>query len=806
MTVAADRAGGMGKRLFYGALVVALAALGIATWHSSRDLRLLGVEATRHETAAGWSLVHARLDLDRFRAELFRHARAPGEIPRAELLEHFERLAGRLTHLAASSMPTITTGAGASPRVVALPLDSLREARALLRQSRLDATTIDRIAALLEPVARDLQGLLLDFERARREAIVQIRSRIAIASRRYQWTIGGFAILLATLILGLSRETLIARRAETRFRDFADSASDWLWETDATGRLSFVSGAPHSTGRVLEPGRPLVELLAAEGAQAEGGGLTAALAARRPFRDLHGSVSTPDGMRRHLRLSGTPVVDRSGRFSGYRGVATDITELRAREERIRYLARHDSLTGLLNRSALQETAPGMFELCRRGGHRLALLLLDLDGFKAVNDQYGHDTGDRLLIEVARRLRSVTRDGDPIVRLGGDEFAILLAPRPDLGDLPERLSDRILELFENGIHVDGNPLRVGVSIGIALAPDHADDIERLLKAADLALYRAKQAGRHCHRLFTPELGAELDRRRRLEHDLAQAVTAGEIEVHYQPLVRLPDGRPFAVEALARWHHPELGPIPPSTFVPIAEEIGLAPELGRLVLREACRTACSWNDWRAGLMVSVNISPLQFVHDDVVAVVTAVLEETGLAPHRLVLEITENVLMSDRREVIEAIEALRRLGVQFAVDDFGTGYSSLSYLRRFPVQKLKIDRSFIRGIEHSVKDGAIVRSLVDLCRSLDIEVVAEGVESEAQAVALEQLGCRAVQGYLFGQPGPSGELVEDGRIFGALAALPPLEPVAGHPADDETASSDAPPSPETGPRPLCTAQKS
>jgi diguanylate cyclase (GGDEF)-like protein len=430
----------------------------------------------------------------------------------------------------------------------------------------------------------------------------------------------------------------------------------------------------------------------------------------------------------------------------------DITDRRRVEAEVEKLARFDVTTGLANRSHFRERI-GQALRDRDDRLQVALLYVDLDHFKTVNDSLGHSVGDRLLAAVAERIHACCGEWESVGRLGGDEFAVLqtrLDQPIAATDLARRLNEAVAQPYE----IDGNPIVVTASIGIAVAPDDSLDTDTLLCHADMALYRAKSEGRGVARFFEPEMNARLQSRRTLELDLREALTAGQFQLHYQPLVGAASGRTEGFEALLRWHHPALGLVPPNDFVPIAEEIGLIGEIGAWVLREATRAAATWP---SHLRVSVNISPVQIRTRVLTLDVLAALGRSGLDPDRLELEITEGVLLGDTEATLATLAQLREFGVRFAMDDFGTGYSSLGYLRRFAFDKVKIDQSFVRDLGETSDAVAIVRAVTGLCSSLGIITTAEGVETEIQRDRLRQEGCDQFQGWLFGHPMPEAEVL-------------------------------------------------
>jgi diguanylate cyclase (GGDEF)-like protein len=449
---------------------------------------------------------------------------------------------------------------------------------------------------------------------------------------------------------------------------------------------------------------------------------------------------------RSLAVNFAPVED-----DGWLITWEDITERRLVEAKIAHMAHHDALTGLPNRVLLHERLGEAVARSNRGESG-AVLFLDLDHFKAVNDTLGHPLGDALLCEVARRLQGQLRETDTVARLGGDEFAIVQARIEHAADATA-LAERLIGVVSAPYELDGHQVAIGTSIGIAIIPDDGNDPDQLLKNADMALYRAKADGRGRHRFFEAEMNIRMQARRLIELDLRQALAAEEFEVFYQPLVNLRTRSVSGFEALVRWHHPVKGLISPAEFIPVAEEIGLIVKLGEWVLRRACRDAVSWP---GRPKVAVNLSAVQFDSRTLVADVAAALADSGLEPARLELEITETVMLEDTEAVLVILHQLRDLGVGIAMDDFGTGYSSLGYLQRFPFDKVKIDRTFIRGLGDGGECNAIVAAVTRLCATLGMKTTAEGVETVEQLQQLIGLPCTEAQGYLFGRPAPASDV--------------------------------------------------
>jgi len=436
------------------------------------------------------------------------------------------------------------------------------------------------------------------------------------------------------------------------------------------------------------------------------------------------------------------------------------------EDKIRFLAMHDSLTGLPNRLQFHQHLERAVARAKRHGNMMAVFCLDLDRFKNVNDTLGHATGDALLEEVAARLKESTREIDLVGRLGGDEFAVV-AEEINTPEDAMRLARRICNALGAGYQVNGHEVTTSASVGIALGPLEAEPMDVLMKNADLALYRAKEDGRNTFRFFEPAMDAALQKRRRLENDLRNALRKNQLYLDYQPQFGLESGKLTGYEALVRWWHPSEGEIPPTTFIPIAEETGLIVPLGEWILKTACTYATTWP---LDTKLAVNLSPAQFKTQDVYGLVRRVLTETGLDPNRLELEITEGIILQNTEPVLDTLTKLDQLGVSIAMDDFGTGYSSLSYLARFPVKKIKIDRSFIDTLGSNPQNSAIVSSIVGLGQSLHVTITAEGVETEGQAALLKKWGCDQVQGYYYGRP--EADISED-EAGDTPLDIPPLD---------------------------------
>ncbi|QEI12462.1 putative bifunctional diguanylate cyclase/phosphodiesterase [Cellvibrio japonicus] len=461
-------------------------------------------------------------------------------------------------------------------------------------------------------------------------------------------------------------------------------------------------------------------------------------------------VDRQSGRIRWLLTSKFPVFNDTGKTIGLVGIGRDITERKQSEEQIQYLATHDSLTALPNRFMFSKLLAVAIESARRHQRQLAVLFIDLDRFKNINDTLGHDAGDQLLITMANRFRTCLRTSDIVGRLGGDEFVILL-PELESHDQAARVAQKILSAAIQPLDVHGQECRVTASIGICLYPEDAEDEQALMKNADIAMYRAKEEGKNNYQFYSPDLKVRSLERLMLENNLRKALERHEFFLHYQAKRNLKTGKIAGVEALVRWQHPELGTISPAHFIPLAEETGLIVHLGRWVLRAACTQGVIWQ--QQGLppiCIAVNLSARQFFDDNLINDIANALRESGLAPELLEMEITEGMIMQDAERAIRILTGIKALGVRLAIDDFGVGYSSLAHIKRFPIDTLKVDSSFIRDIPANREDRAITEAIIAMGKTLSLTVIAEGVETQEQENFLRDSACDQTQGYYFSKP--------------------------------------------------------
>jgi diguanylate cyclase (GGDEF)-like protein/PAS domain S-box-containing protein len=554
------------------------------------------------------------------------------------------------------------------------------------------------------------------------------------------------------------------QESEQRYRQLVELSPDAIC-IEQRGRVVFANPAcaqllgERSAAQLL--GRGIHRYLTAD-ARAVWGRLRDDVAARRqPTGLFQTTLRRPDGTVIDVEGVAGPF-EQGGRICTQL-VLREITERKRASERLEYMAQYDSLTGLPNRVLFKDRLNQAMARARRHEATVALMFLDLDHFKAINDSLGHSAGDAVLQAVAQRFATVLRDVDTLARLGGDEFTIILDDARGVEDV-SAVAERLLQSLQPPVVVEGREVYTGTSIGIAVFPGNGNTTEELTRAADIAMYKAKEDGRGTFAYFDAAMAREAAERHALTGLLRRALDAGELSLHYQPKVSLASGRVVGVEALLRWHSRELGAVPPCRFIPMAEESGVIVPIGAWVLETACRQAMQWQaQGLPALPVSVNLSARQLQQRELVGTVDRALQSSGLPPRLLDLEITETMLMQDPDRTVHLLAQLRALGVQLSIDDFGTGYSSLAYLKKFPVQTLKIDRSFVQDLAHDPDDASIVSAVVALARKLHLQVIAEGVETPQQLDFLAQLGCDQYQGYLFSRPVPADELA---RLLQAL----------------------------------------
>ncbi len=542
------------------------------------------------------------------------------------------------------------------------------------------------------------------------------------------------------------------RESEERFRSLSKLSSDFYWETDSEHRFKALAdeSALKRGNSDRAVGKTAWEIPSVhpseEGWRAHKGLMDRHL----PFRDFEFARQIADGEVHWYSVSGEPVFDAAGNFTRYRGVGHEVTDRKLAEHKLERLAHYDELTGLPNRAMLQDRLAQGLLRAKRSETLLAVMFLDLDRFKEVNDSLGHAVGDELLQSVAGRLAGCLRTTDTVARLGGDEFTVLLEGVRNVEEI-DSVARKILAAMTKPLRAGGHELFVSASVGVTIYPLDDQDRDTLLKNADMAMYHAKQEGRNNVQYFSPEMGVRSGRKLDLTTHLRHAIERGEFEPHYQPIVEIVTGRICGLEALIRWRNADLGMVSPAQFIPIAEDTGLIVPIGEWMLRAVCKQMAVWR--RAGCApgyVAVNLSPRQFRQDDLVDVVARVLRESRVPARSLELEVTEGTIMHRTEEAIVSLRRLRRLGVRIAIDDFGTGYSSLAYLQRFPVHTLKVDQSFVRDIRSDKDQAAIVTAVIGLARSLKLTALAEGVETREQLAFLKANGCDRYQGYFYSRP--------------------------------------------------------
>ncbi len=583
------------------------------------------------------------------------------------------------------------------------------------------------------------------------------------------YSIAGSRTVIAAARRRLSLDSE-ARKALNFVEEFEVSGRGWFWESNPEGTLSYVSQQLADDFQ-CEPaellGRQFTDLLSVDtggvDSTEERKTLGFHLSARFPFSDVVVRPASDQDV--HWSLSGNPIFDGRGRFLGFRGIGTDLTEQRRSEREITRLARFDSLTGLPNRAMMRQTLEEALRNAARRQKGCSLFLIDLDRFKNVNDTLGHPIGDALLREVAQRLKSVMGEHGKVGRLGGDEFEAVLPGTVDIV-LLESLARTLIEQVSRPYSIEGYKVTIGASVGIAIGDPGRACADSMIRNADLALYAAKGDGRGRHCFYKPSMHSEAADRQILENDLRQALERDELHLMFQPIVRAASEEISGFECLVRWTHPTRGLISPEIFIPLAEECGMIGKIGHWVLETALREAVHWPEH---IRVAVNLSPIQFNDPGIVGAIAKLITQTGIKPGQVELEITEGVFLAEGNSTDETFARLKKLGVRLALDDFGTGYSSLGYLKKAPFDKIKIDQSFVRGAASlTSRNSAIIRAIVTLAESLDMDTTAEGVETHDDLALIRELGCSQVQGYIFGRPADAStarELANRARVEAA-----------------------------------------
>jgi len=551
------------------------------------------------------------------------------------------------------------------------------------------------------------------------------------------------------------------RESEERFRSLTGLSSDMYWEQDAQFRFTSMSGT--GSRRVNVKTVPAIgkkrweqnyiNMTADQWAEH-----MALLEAHKPFRDMELCRLDETGKKIWISISGEPVFDSSGAFRGYRGVGEDISERKQDEEHIHFLANHDALTSLPNRAMFNDVLNLAIQNARRYNRNFAVLFIDLDRFKNINDTLGHDAGDKLLQEMGARLTQTVRASDVVARLGGDEFVVLVQEVAEPKQVAA-VARKVLSALVQPISIQGQECRVTASIGICTYPSEGHDEQSLMKNADIAMYRAKEDGKNTYKFYSEEINIHTFERLALETALRRGLERNEFFLHYQAKLDLHTQRITGVEALVRWQHPDLGVVPPVQFIPLAEETGLIVPIGKWVLNTACAQNVAWQ--REGLpplSMAVNLSARQFADEDLIADVAATLKESGMKPELLELELTESMVIQNAERAGRVLAELKKMGVRLAIDDFGVGYSSLTHLKRFPIDTLKVDRSFIRDLPQNAEDKALTEAIIAMGKSLNLTVVAEGVETLEQQTFLHDHNCDEMQGFFFSKPIPSDQFAE------------------------------------------------
>ncbi|MFL5337092.1 MAG: putative bifunctional diguanylate cyclase/phosphodiesterase [Geminicoccaceae bacterium] len=711
---------------------------------------------------SAWLASQAVSELARLKERVAGHALADGAVDREEVQLRLDILANRVGLLQGSEVAELAVNRPELGDVVASLAAAIEAAGPLV--AVLGETGHRELLDLLSPLEPKLVGLAAAANTQGGDRVAEDQRQLS----RLHWAFSGILLALAAcglilLALLLLHNRLLRRThgelhtQNARFDAALNNMSQALCMVDAERRL-IVCNRRYVELFALPPGlaaprTPMSDILHALAADGHGAGELA-----NTIHEVQEALirdSLPGAFIRERSGLSVSVSHRPMPDGGWVATYEDITERRLAEAQIAHMAHHDALSGLPNRVLFRERLEQEMRRLECQGGWLAVLCLDLDNFKNVNDTLGHPAGDLLLQAVAQRLRGCVRDGETVARLSGDEFAVL-QPAPDQPLAAQALAERLVRVLSAPYEIGGHRVVISASVGSALAPADGHDADDLLKKADVALYRAKADGRSCFRFFAPEMQAQLQARLAMEADLRDVLEKRQLELFYQPLFDLREDRVRGFEALLRWRHPERGLVPPDQFIPVAEATGLIVPIGEWVLRQACADAASWP---SDIKVAVNLSPLQFTSPQLSTAVSGALAGAGLAASRLELEVTESVLLQDSGVVLGLLHELRGMGLRIALDDFGTGYSSLSYLRSFPFDKIKIDQSFVRALTGGAGSAAIVDAIVTLASSLGMTTTAEGVETAEQLGQVRRAGCTEAQGYHLGRPRPAADVFAD-----------------------------------------------
>ena len=749
----------------YGFFAVAVVVFAVCMVLSLGRIKASHITEASISAANLWGVAQANYELLRLVNILDAYATGTLEVTRDDLVERFDIFWGRL--------PLLVEGPDGQ-RIV-----DISDAEEIIPDLRRELARLESAILAIEPGNREahlrLREALLTFHSPLHRLFVQANQNYVFATSRRSQHIdelyhhhriyqGGILISVGMFVLLLLREIRSARSAQreaiaarNQLGTVIDAVPVMISMVDRNCRYLLMNRHQREVLRIDEPaaiGRLQQIRMDPDGDRLD----RRVLETCRPVAPYEQTRLDADGRERTWLTTKVPVLDDAGMVQEVVSVSMDITERKASEARIRHMAMHDPLTGLPNRLLFSDRLSQL--LGEAGGRRrgLAVHCLDFDNFKEINDALGHPIGDALLIAMAQRLQRCVRGSDTIARIGGDEFAVIQCDVEQPRDAA-RLAEKLRTAMQEPFLIEGHEIATTITIGISLAPRDGELPGDVIKNADLALYQAKTEGRGSQRFFEPEMNERAQRRLKLAGDLRRALEAREFELHYQPKVDLAHRRISGLEALLRWPHPEHGMVPPAEFIPVAEETGLILPLGTFVLKTACRQLRSWLD--EGLTpvpVAVNLSAAQFARQDLVGSIRQLLEQSQLEPRLLELEITESVLARSASQVSSVLDRLRALGVSIALDDFGTGYSSLSYLHRFPIDCIKIDKSFISRICHDQNSRSIVEAILSLARTLHLKTVAEGIETEEQLAWLRERGCDEVQGFYFEPPSPARHCVQ------------------------------------------------